>query len=227
MQELIPEVEKRFRVIREPYARVLSGRIDRRLGVARAADLPPGLLRRHLVLLPRLGDLHRRRGHQHLQGRERVLQAVRVAARADDQQPRGERPGPADLRAAQPLRTGERHARAARASSSTSGRRSTARSARTATSSRSSTSAPARSIRTVAQYWKDNYDLLYYLQRNWATVGPKLVDKIHVYTGTMDTYFLNNSTQELQEWMKTTDEPALRGVSSCTATASRTAGAGR
>jgi hypothetical protein len=63
----------------------------------------------------------------------------------------------------------------------------------------------------VAQYWKDNYDLLYYLQRNWATIGPKLVDKIHVYTGTADTYFLNNSTRELQEWMKTTASPHYEG----------------
>jgi len=63
----------------------------------------------------------------------------------------------------------------------------------------------------VALYWKDNYDLLSYLQRNWATVGPKVVDKIHVYTGTADTYFLNNSTRELQEWMKTTANPHYEG----------------
>jgi hypothetical protein len=64
---------------------------------------------------------------------------------------------------------------------------------------------------SVAQYWKENYDLLYYLQRNWEKVGPKLVDKIHVYTGTADTYFLNNSTRELQEWMKTTTNPHYEG----------------
>ena len=27
--------------------------------------------------------------------------------------------------------------------------------------------------KSVAQYWKEHYDLLYYLQRNWATVGPE------------------------------------------------------
>ncbi len=26
----------------------------------------------------------------------------------------------------------------------------------------------------VAQYWKDHYDLRYYLEKNWYTVGPKL-----------------------------------------------------
>ena len=64
---------------------------------------------------------------------------------------------------------------------------------------------------TVAQYWKEHFDLLYYLQQNWTTVGPKIVDKIHVYTGTADTYFLNNSTKELQEWMKTTTNPHYEG----------------
>ena len=63
----------------------------------------------------------------------------------------------------------------------------------------------------VAQYWKEHYDLLYYLQQNWPTVGPKLVDKIHVYTGTADTYFLNNSTRELQDWMKKTTNPHDEG----------------
>ena len=64
---------------------------------------------------------------------------------------------------------------------------------------------------TVAQYWKEHYDLLYYLQQNWSKVGPKIVDKIHVYTGTADTYLLNNSTKQLQEWMKTTTNPHYEG----------------
>lgn len=63
----------------------------------------------------------------------------------------------------------------------------------------------------VAQYWRDNYDLLEYLKRNWTAVGPKLVDKLHVYTGTADTYFLNNSTREMQDWMRTTENPHYEG----------------
>ncbi len=65
--------------------------------------------------------------------------------------------------------------------------------------------------RAVADYWREHYDLLEYLKRNWATVGPKLVDKIHVYTGTMDNFFLNNSTKELEDWMKTTANPHYKG----------------
>jgi hypothetical protein len=65
--------------------------------------------------------------------------------------------------------------------------------------------------RSVAQYWKEHYDLLEYMKRNWRTLGPKIVDKIRVYTGTMDTYLLNNSTTELEKWMKTTDNPHYEG----------------
>lgn len=65
--------------------------------------------------------------------------------------------------------------------------------------------------RTVAEYWREHYDLLEYLKRNWRTLGPKLVDKVHVYTGTMDNFFLNNSTKELETWMKTTENPHYEG----------------
>lgn len=64
---------------------------------------------------------------------------------------------------------------------------------------------------SVTDYWRKNYDLLYYLQRNWSTVGPKLVDKIHVYVGNMDSFFLDRATRELQAWMKTTKNPHYEG----------------
>lgn len=64
---------------------------------------------------------------------------------------------------------------------------------------------------TVTQYWRENYDLLYYLQRNWTTVGPKLVDKLHVYVGNMDSFFLDRAVRELEAWMKTTQNPHYEG----------------
>ena len=64
---------------------------------------------------------------------------------------------------------------------------------------------------TVAQYWKEHYDLLYYLQRNWTVVGPKLVDKLHVYVGDMDSFFLDRAVRALQAWMKTTQNPHYEG----------------
>ncbi len=64
---------------------------------------------------------------------------------------------------------------------------------------------------TVTDYWREHYDLLYYLQKNWTTVGPKLVDKIHVYVGNMDSFFLDRATRELEAWMKTTQNPHYEG----------------
>ena len=63
----------------------------------------------------------------------------------------------------------------------------------------------------VARYWKENYDLLEHLKRNWTTIGPKLVDKLHVYVGDADTYFLDRATRELESWMKTTANPHYEG----------------
>ncbi len=64
----------------------------------------------------------------------------------------------------------------------------------------------------VARYWKENYDLRNYLEKNWSIVGPKLVGKLHVYTGDMDTYYLNNAVVKLEAWMKTTQNPHYEGV---------------
>ena len=63
----------------------------------------------------------------------------------------------------------------------------------------------------VAEYWKQNFDLLEYLKKNWPTLGPKLVDKLHIYAGTMDTYQLNYAVLELEAWMKTTENPHYEG----------------
>jgi len=63
----------------------------------------------------------------------------------------------------------------------------------------------------VADYWRDNYDLLEYLKRNWTAVGPKLIDKLRIYTGDVDTYYLDNAVRELEKWMKTTQNPHDEG----------------
>jgi hypothetical protein len=62
-----------------------------------------------------------------------------------------------------------------------------------------------------AQYWKEHYDLLEYLKKHWTELGPKLADKLHVYVGTMDTYQLNVAVRQLQDWMKSTESPHYEG----------------
>ncbi|BDC51641.1 hypothetical protein F183_A39560 [Bryobacterales bacterium F-183] len=59
--------------------------------------------------------------------------------------------------------------------------------------------------RTVAEYWRENYDLRHILQRDWAKLGPKLKGKIHLYCGDMDNYYLNNAVYLMEDFLKTTD----------------------
>ncbi|HEX3354422.1 MAG TPA: hypothetical protein VHS34_16500 [Terriglobales bacterium] len=59
----------------------------------------------------------------------------------------------------------------------------------------------------VAAYWKEHYDLRNILERDWATLGPKLRGKIHVYCGSADSYFLNNAVYLLEDFLKTSNPP--------------------
>lgn len=62
----------------------------------------------------------------------------------------------------------------------------------------------------VVEYWK-RYDLLYYLRDNWTVLGPKVEGKLHIFTGDMDTHALNNAVVLLENWMKTTTDPHYEG----------------
>ncbi len=53
----------------------------------------------------------------------------------------------------------------------------------------------------VAKYWRDNYDLRFILQRDWATIGQKLRGKIHITSGTMDNGYLNNAVYQMEEFL--------------------------
>ena len=55
----------------------------------------------------------------------------------------------------------------------------------------------------VAEYFKaHDYDLRDYLERNWATLGPRLKGQLHVYVGDMDTFYLNLAVYRLEEFLK-------------------------
>ena len=59
----------------------------------------------------------------------------------------------------------------------------------------------------VAEYWKEHYDLRAILERDWATLGPKLRGKLHVYCGDMDTYYLNNAVYLMEDFLKKAANP--------------------
>ena len=61
---------------------------------------------------------------------------------------------------------------------------------------------------TVAQYWRDHYDLRYIMERDWPRLGPMLRGKIHITSGTMDNGYLNNAVYETEEFFKNAKDPA-------------------
>ena len=63
----------------------------------------------------------------------------------------------------------------------------------------------------TAAYWKEHYDLSAILQKNWASLGPMLEGKIHVYVGSADTYFLNDGVYYLEDVLNATKNPPYGG----------------
>ncbi|MEO6446366.1 MAG: hypothetical protein ABIZ91_15510 [Gemmatimonadaceae bacterium] len=55
----------------------------------------------------------------------------------------------------------------------------------------------------TAAFWRENYDLSHILQRDWATLGPKLRGKLRIFVGDMDNYYLNNAVYEVEKFLKT------------------------
>ncbi|HTO86296.1 MAG TPA: alpha/beta hydrolase-fold protein [Thermoanaerobaculia bacterium] len=64
----------------------------------------------------------------------------------------------------------------------------------------------------VAAYWRDNYDLVHILRRDWsAGLGSKLQGKIHIYVGEADSYYLNNAVYLAEEFLRSTKDPHYGG----------------
>ena len=49
----------------------------------------------------------------------------------------------------------------------------------------------------VAKTW-EKYDILRKLEKDWASLGPKLKGKLHVYTGEIDTFYLEGAVKLLK-----------------------------
>ena len=67
--------------------------------------------------------------------------------------------------------------------------------------------------KAVATHWKENYDLVHILRRDWNKgLGKKLEGKIHIYVGEADNYYLNNAVYLAEEFLKSTKDPFYAGV---------------
>jgi hypothetical protein len=62
--------------------------------------------------------------------------------------------------------------------------------------------------RDVAHYMRDHgFDLRAYAEQNWATIGPKLTGKLHFFAGDMDDFYLNLAVYRFQEFLAGTKDP--------------------
>jgi S-formylglutathione hydrolase FrmB len=50
----------------------------------------------------------------------------------------------------------------------------------------------------VVSYWHDHYDIAYRLEHNWPALKPDLDGKIHLYVGTADTFYLDGAAHKLK-----------------------------
>ncbi len=65
----------------------------------------------------------------------------------------------------------------------------------------------------VALYMRDHgYDLTYYLTQNWSRIGPSLIGKIHMYVGDMDNYYLNLAVYRMEDALRSMTNPKAEAV---------------
>jgi hypothetical protein len=63
---------------------------------------------------------------------------------------------------------------------------------------------------SVAEKWK-KYDLLDVLKTNWTTLGPKVANRINVYVGDQDSYYLNDAVENLNSFLSSATNPKWTG----------------
>ena len=59
----------------------------------------------------------------------------------------------------------------------------------------------------VAAYWREHFDLSHIIARDWTTLAPKLQGKIHLYVGNGDNYYLTDSVYFAQERLESLRPP--------------------
>ncbi|MEO8449353.1 MAG: alpha/beta hydrolase-fold protein, partial [Gemmatimonadota bacterium] len=212
MQELIPYLESRFRVIAKPYARVLTGGSTGGWEALALQVYHPKFYGGVWSLYPDPVDF-RRYELMNLYADSNAFTVVRNPWISV------ERPSER-LRDGQPVVTvrQENQLNNVRGSRRRGGENFAIWEATYGPTDKDGYPAPIWDDRTgainadVARYWREHdYDLRDYLARNWPKVGPDLVGKIHMVCGDMDNYYLNLAVYLLEEFLTSTTKPAYGG----------------
>jgi hypothetical protein len=210
LQELIPEIEKRFRVIRQPWARLLSGGSTGGWEALALQIFHPDFFGGTWAYCPDSVDFNDVEGINVYQDKNAFYKDLdwRREPTINSREINGQVRQTSEQRNHFELVNGT-HGR--------SGEQLDIWSAVFGPLGADGYSEPLFDKQTgvmnpqVAQYWKENYDLRYYMEKNWFSLGPRLADKLHVYVGDADNFFLNNGVHRLQEWMQKTKDPHYEG----------------
>jgi len=212
MQELIPELERRFRVIAEPYARVLTGGSTGGWEALALQVYHPRFFGGTWSLYPDPVDF-RRYELTNIYADTNAFVVTRNPWIAVER--------PSERRAdGQPVVTvrQENQLNNARGSRRRGGENFAIWEATFGPTDSDGYPAPIWNDSTgaidreVARYWREHdYDLRDHLERNWSRLGPDLAGKLHLICGDMDNYYLNLAVYLLEDFLSTTREPAYGG----------------
>jgi Putative esterase len=209
MQELIPAIESRFRVIREPWARMLSGGSTGGWIAAAHQVFYPDFYGGAFASCPDAVDF---RYHQIVNIYEDenayfVDKGWMKVDRPNQQRPDGN---------IQSMMKDENHYELVVGDKSRSGGQWDIWEATYSPvgadgyPKRLWDKTTGRIDKSVAAEWR-KYDLRHILETNWATLGPKVGHKLNVYVGDMDSYYLNNAVEKLNEFLVKADNPKFAG----------------
>ncbi len=209
MQELIPSVEQRFRVIREPWARMLSGGSTGGWIAAAHQVLYPDFYGGAFASCPDSVDF---RSHQ-------VVDIYRDANAyfTDTGWVRVDRPSErrTDGNIVATMKDENRYELVTGDHSASGGQWDIWEATYSPVGGdgypkRLWNKATGEIDHAVANEWR-KYDLRYILETNWATLGPKVGHKLNVYVGDMDSFYLNNAVERLNDFLKSADNPKFTG----------------
>jgi hypothetical protein len=65
--------------------------------------------------------------------------------------------------------------------------------------------------REVAGYWREHGDIAHYAQKNWTRIGPDLLGKLHVYIGDRDVFYRDLGVRAFEAFLKSTQNPHYEG----------------
>lgn len=212
LQELIPELEKRFRMIAKPYARVLTGGSTGGWESLALQVYHPDLFGGTWTMYPDPVDFRR----YQLVDIYRDTSAFLVPNAAPGAPERMMQMSPEG----QPVAT-MRQISQMELASGTRGRSAAQIDVWNATYGPVGADGYPRQLwdlrtgiidREVATYMREHgYDLRHYLATNWSRIGPSLAGKLHILTGDMDDFHLAPAVYLLEDFLESTKSPYYGG----------------